>query len=202
MSESMSNECVKRSTSESKWRDMGSKGVLAKLAINTKNKITDYKSRGTQASVSKFFAKRINSVAHTPHMSHKIGKREATPACPLCKYPDATAEYILLHCPFRKLSTARKQLEKTLMDKLHVNTHQYNQPHLQYKHPIEEIPNSKLYPYTTNLHHEQPVQIVNGLPESRWYHKSESKKGMITIQHPEQSAGEPIKHFLQNATLD
>ena len=73
------------------------------------------------------------------------------------------------------------------------NTHQYNQPHLQSKHPIEEIPNSKLYPYTTNLHHEQPVQIVNGLPESRWYHKSESKKGMITIQHPEQSADEPIK---------
>ena len=37
------------------------------------------------------------------------------------------------------------------------------------------------------------MQIVNGLPESRWYHKSESKKGMITIQHPEQSADEPIK---------
>ena len=108
-------------------------------------------------------------------MSHKIGK-EATPVCPLCKHPDATAEHILLHCPSRKLSTARKQLEKTLMDKLHVNTHQYNQPHLQSKHPIEEIPNSKLYPYTTNLHHEQPVQIVNGLSESRWYHKSESKK--------------------------
>jgi hypothetical protein len=57
-------------------------------------------------------------------------------------------------CPSRKLSAARKQLEKTLMNKLHVNTHQYNQPYLQSKHPIEEIPNSKLYPYTTNLHHE------------------------------------------------
>jgi hypothetical protein len=92
----------------------------------------------------------------------------------------------------RKLSTARKQLEKTLLDKLQVNTHQYNQPHPQSKHPIEEVPDSRLYPYTTNLHHEQPVQIMEGLPESPWYHKSESKKGTMTIQYLEQSADEPI----------
>ena len=173
------------------WRNMGSQGVLAKLAMNTKNKLPDYKNKGTPTSISKFFVKLINSVAHTPHMSHKIGK-EDSPACPLCQNPDATAEHILLHCQSHKLRMARKQLDKTLKDKLHVNTHQYNQPHQQSKHPIEEIPNIKLYPYTTNLYHEQPVQIVNGLPESRWYHKSEIKKGMITIQHPKQNADEPI----------
>ena len=174
-----------------KWRNMRSQGVLAKLTMSTGSKIPDYKGKGTRTSISKFFAKLINSVAHTPHMSHKIGK-EDTPACPLCQHHDATAEHILLHCPSRKLNNARKRLDKTLLEKLQVNTHQYNQPHQQATHPIEQIPNIKLYPYTTFLHHEPPVQIVNGLPESRWYRKSESKKGMITIQHPDQHADEPI----------
>jgi hypothetical protein len=49
---------------------MGSRGMLAKLAMSTKNKIPDYKGKGTQTGVSKFFAKLINSVAHIPRTCH------------------------------------------------------------------------------------------------------------------------------------
>ncbi len=131
------------------WTDKGSQGVLAKLAMSTGNKIHEYKGNGTPSSISKFFAKLINSVAHTPHMSYKIGK-EATSECPLCGHPDATAKHILLHCPSHKLSAARKQLNKTLMEKLQVDTHQYNQPQSRPHHTTTTHQNT----HTTNTTHQ------------------------------------------------
>jgi len=47
------------------------------------------------------------------------------------------------------------------------------------------LPNTTVYPHSLDLHEVAPVQIIEALPESRWYRKSKTKSNTtIVIENP------------------
>ena len=184
-----------------KWEQLPSQGWVAKYTSKLTKKLPDYKNKGTPTNISKFFAKLINSVSYTPHHAHKIQKIQ-TPQCPICQDVDATIEHILFECPSAKLKQHKEKLDETLTNIIVNKTHFYDQPHLETKHPIEAIPMSKLYPYASQIHNENHRCVIEALPESRWYRKSKSHTGMVTIQEPSMNQNTPHSdsQHTENAT--
>ena len=59
----------------------------------------------------------------------------------------------------------------------------YAEPHPKENHPIQNIPFTNLYPYTSQ-NSTVDSYIPEGLPEGRWYRTSKTNPQMITVQRP------------------
>ena len=176
-----------------KWAQLESQGRMARHLSFIQNKLPSYTPKGTPPRISKFFAKLINSVAHTPHREHTTG-RKIDPSCPVCMHSDATAEHVLMECTAPKLVLLRDKLEDKILDSLREKPHIYDQSHPPSLSPINGMSNRMLYPYATNLHHKDIVHIIRALPEARWYRESKKRQGMTTIQKPIIGEQRVMKH--------
>ena len=145
------------------------------------------------ATQQRFFAKMLNSISHSPHQEYKTQQR-TSPACNICKHPDADIEHILYHCPHSDLQATRAQLENAIIDilnpKRNLHTLVTDHPDILTVHMRnsqfsgENLLNTSRYPHAIDLREEMTVHILEALPESRWYRKSHTHPDTVTVQDP------------------
>ena len=177
-----------------KWRALESQGKVSRLSAHKQNKLLNYKSKGTPIRASKFFAKLLNSVTHTPHQQHKLNKTRPK-ICPLCKTEDADPDHILHKCVDPELVEIRKRFDDKMGKLISPDSKlPYTQPHPHAVHPLNKMALHQIYPFANQLHGQPAFHIMEALPENRWYRKSKTKTNMIVIQNPYPTTERPQAH--------
>jgi hypothetical protein len=172
-----------------RWRKHTSQGKMSALTNRLTTKLPALNVRGVSAQDSKLHAKYINGISHTPHRQHQL-HHDTPSTCRLCGCLDATEDHIMFHCPHPELETLRQDLDTSLTNTVlaqATSQYVYSQSHPLILHPIERVPTSALYPYATALRTRGNQLITEALPEGRWYRRSKTAKGCITVQHPHNS---------------
>ena len=171
------------------WRKHTGQGKISAMTHGLTNKLPILNVKGLSAQDSKLHAKYINGISHTPHRQHQL-HIDTPSTCKLCGCLDATGDHIVFECTHPALEAMRIGLDTSLTNIVlsrATSQYAYTQAHPQTRHPIEHVPTSTLYPYATALRSRDKQLITEALPEGRWYRKSKTAAGYITIQHPHNS---------------
>ena len=126
----------------------------------------------------------VNGVITTPYTLQR-NAREVDYTCVLCGGTRADLEHIMLECEHVRLREIRRTLDTDMGHLIIRKRGVLSGTQHRYAHPIEGVPQDQLYPYTNGIPEGGIGYHLEGLPENRWYRESNTRKGTVTITHPD-----------------
>ena len=136
------------------------------------------------SNTSRFYNKFISEVLPTPYIKQR-NKGLHTHECPVCGASTADLAHIILDCTHKDLKKRRDVLDASIR-KLILNKRNTLSGEQEYfQHPITNINQDKLYPYTNGIPDEGIGYHLEGLPEGRLYRDSNTRANTITVTHPD-----------------
>ena len=172
------------------WCEKGGQGYFVRLAKRVGCKLPNATGEGMSRWATSFQLKYINDVLATPHREHVFSGNEndGDDVCPLCGALRPDARHIILSCTHPRMVELREDMGGKLRSIVFRKEHVHAVVGQYTPHPIFDIPVAKLYPYAPDFPRELGINVLGlvreGLPEGRWYRKSKSVPGAITVHRP------------------
>ena len=173
-----------REARHTEWCGLKTQGRMARWLRTHPSENMPLNRKPAPNNTSRFYNKFVSEVLPTPYTKQR-NKGMHNHECPICGAPKADLAHIVLDCTHERLEKRREELDASIR-KLIINKRSTLSGEQQYfQHPIANVDQNKLYPYTNGIPEEGIGYHLEGLPESRLYRNSNTRANTITVTHPD-----------------